>query len=271
MASRELSFDELRDLRRDAHERGLIFFATPHDDASLSFLADDLDVPCLKIGSGESNNWHFLRRVGATKKPILIAFGLQDASEARRAVDVLQEAGAPEVVAFHTVSVYPTPYELANLRRIAELRELLDVPIGLSDHTIGWHVPLAAVALGAQAVEKHLTFDRSDPRSLDNPGALEPEGFAHMVAQIRDLEQSLATPPEASTVFEASRDWALQAVVAAHDLQEGDVLGVEHVAFKRPARGGVLAAEVDTLLGKRLVRRVEADEQILPSDVAETQ
>lgn len=269
MAARELSSADLRELSERTVARGLVFFATPHDEASLAFLVDDLDVPCLKVGSGEANNWQFLRRVGATGKPVLIAFGLQTDEEARRAVDLLRESGAPEVIAFHTVSVYPTPYEIANVRRIPELREKLDVPVGISDHTVGWHVPLAAVALGAQSVEKHLTFDKRDPRSLDNPGALEPDEFPSMVSQIRDLELALAPPAPAPDLMAASRDWALQAVVAASDLPEGRVLEAEDVAFKRPARGGVPASEVDVLLGRRLLRAVEADEQIRLEDVAQ--
>ncbi len=267
MASRELSEAELLALQERAVGRGLLFFATPHDDASLDFLADELDAPCLKIGSGEASNWRFLRRVAAARKPVMIAFGLQDDDEARRAVELLREAGAPEVIAFHTVSVYPTPPELAALDRIPRLAELLDVPIGISDHTVGWHIPLAAVALGARAVEKHLTFDKTDPRSLDNPGALEPREFAEMTRQIRELERALRPPPEDDERITAARDWALQAVVAARALPEHHVLEAADLAFKRPARGGLPASEVERILGRRLCRAIELDEQIKLDDV----
>jgi N,N'-diacetyllegionaminate synthase len=267
MAERELPFDELRRLQEHAAQRGLLFFATAHDEASLEFLVADLDVPCLKVGSGESNNWSFLRRVGETGKPVLVAFGLQDDAEAQRAVAILLESGASEVVAFHTVSVYPTPPELVGLRRIPRLTELLGVPVGISDHTVGWHVPLAAVALGARAIEKHLTFDKGDPRSLDNPGALEPSEFPEMVRQVRELELALAPPVGTDERVVDSRGWALQAVVAARRLEEGHVLADDDVAFKRPGLGGVPAAEVDRLLGRPLVRLVEQDEQIHLEDV----
>ena len=267
MADRELPFEELDRLGRHARDRGLVFFATPHDDASLDFLVGVLDVPCLKVGSGEASNWAFLRRVGESGKPVLISFGLQSDGEARRAVDLLQGAGAAEVIAFHTVSVYPTPPELASLARIPRLAELLGVPIGISDHTVGWHIPLAAVALGAQAIEKHLTFDKSDPRSLDNPGALEPEEFPEMVRQVRELELALLPPPAEDERIEHSRGWALQAVVAAGRLEAGHVLTADDVAFKRPGRGGVPAAEVARLLSRRLRRAVEPDEQIRLEDV----
>ena len=267
MQERELPFDELRRLQGHAAERGLVFFATPHDEASLDFLVDELDVPCLKVGSGEASNWSFLRRIGASRKPVLIAFGLQSDDEARKAIDVLGESGAPELVAFHTTSVYPTPPELADLGRIGRLRELLGVPVGLSDHTVGWHIPLAAVALGAMAIEKHLTFDKADPRSLDNPGALEPDELARMTSQIRELEAALSERPADDARLARSRGWALQAVVAARALERGHELSADDVAFKRPGLGGVPAAEAERLLGRRLRRDLQADEQILLDDV----
>jgi sialic acid synthase SpsE len=267
MASRELRFEELVRLRERAEAAGLVFFATPHDEESLEFLVDALDATCLKIGSGEASNWRFLRRVGETGRPVLISFGLQSDEEALRAVDVLRSAGAPEIIAFHTVSVYPTPPELADLRRLPRLHDLLDVPVGISDHTVGWHVPLAAVALGAVAVEKHLTFDKADPRSLDNPGALEPDELPRMVHEIRELERALRPPDAHDPRLAGARDWALQAVVAARQLGAGHVLEEPDVRFKRPQRGGVPASEVDRLLGRALRRPIAADEQIRLDDV----
>jgi len=269
MASRELPPDELVRLRDRATGRGLLFFATPHDEASLELLVDELDVPCLKVGSGEASNWRFLERIGACGKPVLIAFGLQSDDEALRAVALLREAGAPEVVAFHTVSLYPTPAASANLRRFVRLQELLDVPVGISDHTVGWHVPLAAVALGARAIEKHLTFDRTDPRSLDNPGALEPDELGRMVAQVRELELALGEPPaDDAARLSSSGDWALQAVVATRRLEAGHVLTEDDLTFKRPALGGIPASEAGTLPGRRLRNAVDADEQIRVEDLA---
>jgi N,N'-diacetyllegionaminate synthase len=270
MQSRELSFDQLRELQGYAAERGIPFFATPHDDDALEFLVA-IDVPMLKVGSGEAANLPFLRKLGATRKPVLIAFGLQSDDEARRAVEVLTEAGASEVVALHTTSLYPTPARYASLDRIARLRDTLGVPVGISDHTVGWHVPLAAVALGARAIEKHLTFDKDDPRSLDNAGALEPDELKEMVRQVRELEAALrpADEGELEEALGRSRDWAEQAIVAARPLAAGDVISEADVAFKRPGRGGLPPRAVDQLVGRTLGRAVAADEQILLDDLAQ--
>jgi N,N'-diacetyllegionaminate synthase len=268
MAGRELPPEAFAELQAHATGRGLTFFATAHDASSVGFLVE-LDVPLLKVGSGEASNWEFLRVAGAAGRPVLIAFGLQSDEEARRAVDVLLEAGAPEVTALHTVTIYPTPVHLAGLERIARLAELLDVPVGYSDHTVGRHVSLAAVALGAQALEKHLAFDKTDDRSLDNAGALEPAEWVEFVREIRELEAALDEPAreELEDARASFRDWALQAVVAARDLEAGRELAREDLSAKRPLGDGVPASDLESGVGRRLRRAVAADEQIRAADL----
>jgi N,N'-diacetyllegionaminate synthase len=269
LKARELDRPTLTELQAHAVERGLTFFATPHDDSSLEFLASDLDVPILKVGSGESSNWRFLAEVGAARKPTIVSFGLQTDEEALRAVGILLEAGAPEVMALHCVSLYPTPAGEARLRRIGRLSELLGLPIGISDHSVGWHLPLAAVSLGAVSIEKHLTFDKADPRSLDNAGALEPPEFIEMVRQVRELDAALSRPADDAPGdrLAQSRAWATQALVAAGDLEAGRVLGADDLLAKRPGLGGIPAAELDAVVGRTLARAVDADEQVTYDDL----
>ena len=270
MASRELPPESFAELKAHATERGLVFFATAHDAPSVAFLVEELDVPLLKVGSGEASNWEFLRVVGAAARGVLIAFGLQSDDEAGRAVEVLLEAGAPEVTALHTVTIYPTPARLAGLERMTRLAALLDVPVGYSDHTVGRHVSLAAVALGAQALEKHLTFDKADDRSLDNAGALEPDEWVEFVREVRELEAALGEPArgELDTARATFRDWALQAVVAARDLDAGTELARDDLSAKRPLGDGVPASDLERVIGRRLCRAVAVDEQIRLADLA---
>lgn len=270
MAGRELPPEAFAELQAHATQRGLTFFATAHDASSVAFLVEELDVPMLKVGSGEASNWEFLRTVGAARRPVMIAFGLQSDDEARRAVDVLREAGAPKVTALHTVTIYPTPARLAGLERMTRLASLLDAPVGYSDHTVGRHVALAAVGLGARAIEKHLTFDKADERSLDNAGALEPGEWVEFVRDVRELEEALVEPSaeELEEARASFRDWALQAVVAARDLEEGTTLAAADLTAKRPARGGIPASELENVIGRRLRRAVAADEQIRLADLA---
>lgn len=270
LKSKELTRDDLRALRDYAGARGIMFFVTPHDAPSLDFVVNDLAPPVLKVGSGEAHNAQFLRLVGATGLPVLVSFGFHADEEVRDAVATLRAAGAPSVGVMHCVTEYPTPPALANLDRVAELAGVLDTPVGYSDHTVGWHVPLAAVARGACMLEKHLTFDRSDPRSLDNPGALLPDDFATFVRQVREVEQALA-PPSAEAQRESrqrARGWAGQAIVAARTIDVGDVVLREMLTFKRPARGGLGPEAIDALVGRRAIRQVPADEQVTFDDVA---
>jgi N-acetylneuraminate synthase/N,N'-diacetyllegionaminate synthase len=270
MEERRLDWDELRELQAYAAEQGLLFFAAGHDETGLRFLVEELDVPLLKIGSGEAANERFLRQVGATGKPVLISFGLQSDEEVVRAVDVLREAGAPEVLAFHCVTVYPTPYELVDLERMDRIAELAGVPVGLSDHSVGAHVCLAAVARGAAAIEKHLTFDKADPRSLDNPGALEPDEWIDFVREARELESALRVPSAAArdAALARSRDWALQAIVAARALPAGHVLSDADLELKRPGRGGLPPSALPEVVGRTLAQELAADEQLRPEHLA---
>jgi N,N'-diacetyllegionaminate synthase len=270
LEERRLSEDDLRAVRDYARERGITFFASPHDERSLSFLVEELDVPLLKVGSGEAANDRFLRAVGAARKPTLISFGLQSVDRARRSVETLRAAGAPEVVPLHCVTLYPTPYALARLERIGALRDAFGDPVGISDHTVGRHVAVAAVALGARVVEKHLTFDKRDPRSLDNPGALEPDELGAFVKEIRDLEAALRPVDDGTfdDALAASRAWAEQSVVAARPLAAGAEVSDDDITFKRPAHGGIPASDVGRVLGRTLNRDLEPDEQILDSDLS---
>jgi N,N'-diacetyllegionaminate synthase len=269
LKAKELSHDDIRAVAAHARERGILFLATPHDDESLAFLVEQLDVPMLKVGSGESHNLEFLHRVGAHRKPVLISFGLQTDEEAMGAVEALRHAGAPAIAALHCVTQYPTPPQLADLPRIPALASLLNILVGYSDHTVGWHIPLAAAALGACVLEKHLTFDKADPRSLDNPGALLPDEFSAFVRQVRELESALAAPTEEQLASSRrrARDWAGQAIVAAREIAAGTVIERGMLALKRPARNGLGPESLGTVVGRRTRRAVAHDEQITLSDL----
>lgn len=267
---KEFQFDQLRDLRDYCVSKNIIFFATPHDEDALNFLADELNVPVLKVGSGESSNYEFLERVGAKKLPVIISFGMQSDSEASRAVETLRVAGAKEIAALHCVSIYPTPANMVDLLRIERLKKHLQIQVGISDHSIGWHIPLAAATLGASIIEKHLTFNKTDPRSLDNPGALLPKEFKEMVSQVREIEQAKIQVPEEirETSLESSKAWAIQSIVARMDIDAGTVLTRDMVAFKRPGKGGIPPSHVQMVIGKRTKVCIGIDEQILPDQLA---
>lgn len=268
MKYKEFSLDALRELQSYGRTKNIAWFATPHDDWGLDILDKELHAPVFKIGSGESHNSRFLRNVARRGKPVIISFGLQSDAEAVRAVRTLQDAGAAGVVALHCLSAYPSPYHMIGLPRMVRLRDLLGVPVGISDHSVGRHVIFAAVAQGAVMVEKHITFDKNDPRSLDNAGALLPEEFAAMVREIRDLEAAMRDAPEQERLafLSKSRDWAGQSIVAARDIVAGATIEESMLAFKRPGRGGMEPDEADQIIGKKTTKAIPADEQIHAED-----
>lgn len=261
---KELSQKEIKKLQAYAKKKGIIFFATAHDSVSVEYLDKKLHIPFFKVGSGEADNEDFLTNVGKRKKPVFISFGFHTDAEVRRAVCILKKSGAPEVIPLHCVTKYPTPFAAVNLPRIEWFRKEFGIA-GFSDHSIGRHACIAAVARGAAVIEKHLTFDKNDQRSLDNPGALLPEEFAALVREVREAEAALRAPSSASLrkMRVSARAWAGQAIVAARDIKTGEKITRDMLAFKRPAQGGVLASKVGMVLGKRTKTTISADEQVL--------
>ncbi len=178
-------------LQRHAAELGLVFLSTPFDDASAGLL-DRLDVPAFKVGSGELTNLPFLRRLARRGRPLLVSTGMAEIVEVAAAVDAVAAAGDPPVALFHCVSNYPADPATANLRAIPTLRSAFGLPAGWSDHSLGTDLPLAAVAIGASLIEKHLTLDRNAP-GPDHRASLEPDVFRAMVDGIRTVEIALGS------------------------------------------------------------------------------
>ncbi len=265
---KELSHDKLHELHDYCAIRNIDFFVTAHTETDLDFLDRELDVPFFKIGSGESINDDFLKNVGTRGKPVVISLGLHlTEEEIDKSIRTLEEAGAKEIVILHCNTVYPTPVPFSDLRMIERLRERFPYPIGYSDHTVGWHIPLAAVALGACVLEKHLSFDKTDKRSLDCPGSCDPEDLKRYVAHIREVEQALTPPPPAKqdAILQARR-WAAQSAIATHDLAAGTILTESCIAFKRPGTG-ILQTDAHKIIGKKTTKTIGEDELIKETDV----
>ncbi len=269
MKYKEFSDVQMEKIFNHAQNIGIPVFATAHDNESLDFLDNIIKQPYFKVGSGEAHNYEFLKNIAKRKKPVIISFGVQTNEEVDKAINTLRKNGVKDIIILHCVSIYPTPYEHANLKRMEYFRDKYNVPVGISDHSVGWHIPLAAVARGACIVEKHLTFDKTDPRSLDNPGALLPQEFKLMVKQIRDIETALKQHTEKKRIktLEKGRNWAGQSIVANRDLSVGTVLKKDMIDFKRPGKGGLSPAMIDRVVGKKIRKMIEEDEQIKLEDL----
>ena len=262
----ELSEADHRALLAHCGTRGIQFISTPFDEASADLLAA-LDVPLFKLPSGELTNLPYLAHLARLGRPLIVSTGMSYLSEVEAAVRCFEANGNPPVALLHCVSNYPAAPCDVNLRAMATLGSAFGVPIGYSDHTPGNEVTLAAVALGACIIEKHLTLDRNLP-GPDHKASLEPDEFAAAVRGIRIVESSLGNGRKAPAASEANTAAvARKSIVAARDLAAGETLDARAVAIMRPGTG-LPAAMLPHLLGRRTRARLAAG-TLLTLDVLE--
>lgn len=243
-----------------ASERGTHFFSSPFDHEAVAEL-DALDVPVLKIASFEIVDLLLIRRAAETGRPLLISTGMAVLGEIEDALAAVRDGGGGSVGLMQCTSVYPAPADLANLRAMETMRRAFGVAVGLSDHTTGIAVPIAAAALGAAFVEKHFTLDRSLP-GPDHPFALEPAEFAAMVAGIKEAHAALGngrkegpSPEEAEEMFTLAR----RSLILTRDLPRGTVLTRDMLTVKRPGYG-IAPKLLDVVIGRTLQLDVEEDD-----------
>jgi N,N'-diacetyllegionaminate synthase len=247
-------------LRDYAGERGIQWFSSPFDHEAVAEL-DALDVPVLKIASFEIVDLPLIRRAAETSRPLLISTGMATMEEIGEALRAAGEGGASAVGLMQCTSVYPAPAKRANLRAIETMREEFGVPTGLSDHTEGISIPIAAAALDAAFVEKHYTLDRG-MEGPDHSFALEPAELTAMIVGIREVESALGDglkegpgPEESEEMYTLGR----RSLIVARDLPKGTVLEREMLTVKRPGFG-IRPKELDQVLGCVLVCDVEEDD-----------
>jgi N,N'-diacetyllegionaminate synthase len=249
------------ELRDHAEGLGLIFLSTPFDLGSAQLLTS-LGVAAIKTSSGELTNTPFLRAVADLGLPMLVSTGMGDEQEVAAAVSAT--SAAPSVTLLHCVSAYPAPIAEANLRVIPALASQHGLPVGWSDHTLGTTTAVAAVALGATVLEKHVTTDRNLP-GPDHAASLEPDELTAYVTAVRDASSGLGDgikrrmPSEFENAVLVRRSWH-----AATDLPAGHILGSEDAVSLRPELG--LAPSV-AVVGARVLRSVSAGDPITSDDV----
>jgi N-acetylneuraminate synthase len=260
LARLELNEAQHAELRDRAVARGILFFSTPFDEASADVL-ERLGVTVFKVPSGEVTNLPFLRHVARKGRPVILSTGMCTLVEVEAAVRAVREAGDPPLVLLHCLSAYPAPAAEVNLRAMATLRERFGVPVGFSDHTLGIQVALAAAALGAAVIEKHLTLDTALP-GPDHRASLPPAEMAALVRGVRAVESALGDGDKRPMPSEAdTRSVARKSLVAARDLKAGERLSRAAVAIKRPGTG-IAPADLERALGRVLRHDLAADDVI---------
>lgn len=245
----ELGYEEFKDISDYCREKGITFLSSAFDLDSVDFLYE-LGVPYFKVPSGEITNYPYLRHIARKKRPVLLSTGMATLGEVEGAVTLLREEGCADIVLLHCTSNYPTLPEEVNLQAMQTMRRAFGLPVGYSDHTLGLATAVAAVALGAVVLEKHLTLDRNLP-GPDHRASLEPEDFRKMVQYIREVEASLGDGIKRPTTSELAIMPAVRrSLVARRDIAAGEIITEQCLTAKRPATG-ISPVYWDLVVGRR--------------------
>ena len=241
-------------------QKGVRFFSTAFDLESIDYLAS-LNLPLLKIPSGEITNYPYLRKIALQGKPVVLSTGMCDVTDIKNALDVLIKFGLTkgQITILHCNTEYPTPFEDVNLRAMLTIKEAFGIKVGYSDHTRGIEVPIAAVALGAEVIEKHFTLDRNLP-DPDHKASLEPDELKAVVRAIRNIEQAMGDGEKKVTVSEGKNiAIARKSIVAAHPIKKGEILSEENLTVKRPGTG-ISPMRWDEIVGTIAIRDYNEDD-----------
>jgi pseudaminic acid synthase len=235
-------------LRSIALELGIELFSSPFDASSIDFL-ESMSVPAYKLASFELVDIPLIQRMAKTGKPLIMSTGMATLGEIKEAVQTARDAGAIQIALLKCTSAYPAPIEEMNLRTIPELLRHFDVPVGLSDHSMGTAVPIAAVALGACIVEKHITLSRANP-GPDSAFSLEPDEFKATVDSIRLAEKALGGIYFGLSSHEQSSRAFRRSLFIVEDMKCGDIFTQNNVRAIRPG-DGLHTRYLQEILGSR--------------------
>ena len=260
----ELGEEEYKEIIDYCKEKDIIFLCTPWDIPSVNFL-EKLNVLGYKIGSPDLTNLPLLAYVALKKKPILISSGMSTLEEIDKSINFLKKKEA-EFLLFHCSSTYPAPLESIHLNFIRALEKRYQVPIGYSGHERGIGVSIAAVGMGAVAIERHITLDRK-MEGPDHRASLEPEEFKDMVLGIREAEKALGEAKKIMTRGEVlTREVLGKSLVATRDIKAGEIFKTSMIAVKGPGKG-LSPQRIFDLIGKTAERNIKNDELFLESDL----
>lgn len=256
----ELSYAHFRLVKEHCDNIGIRFLSTADERESLDFLID-LGVDLVKLGSGEITNIPYLRYVGGLNLPVVLSTGMSNLAQVATAYDTLVNAGAKDISILHCTTNYPCPMDEVNLKAMCTLRDAFKCSVGYSDHTMGTEVPVAAVAMGAEIIEKHFTLDKN-MEGPDHKASLEPAELKLMVQQIRNIEVALGDGIKRPNKSEAENAKVVQkSILAKRPIKKGEVLTEDNLVAKR-AGSGISSVYWDVIVGTKALQDYDIDEPI---------
>ena len=255
-----LNHKNFKELKTYCEKIGIEFLSTPFDLESIDFL-DSIGCRLWKIPSGEITNYPYLVKIAKTGYPIIMSTGMSNMEEIEEAVGLLQQNGCGEISLLHCTTEYPAPYEDVNLKAMLTLREQFKVKVGYSDHTKGIEIPIAAVAMGAEIIEKHFTLDKT-MEGPDHKASLEPDELKAMVTAIRNIEKALGDGNKIPAKSEIKNiAIARKSIVAKRNIKIGELFTEENITTKRPGNG-ISPMKWNDILGTKAKRDFAEDELI---------
>ena len=254
-----LNRDEEQELKEYAENLGLIWISTPFSRMAADFL-DDIDVPAFKIGSGEADNLPLINHIAQKGKPIIMSTGMQSIKSLKNSVNILEKSGV-EYALLECTNLYPSPPEIVSLQGIQELKEAFPKAlVGFSDHSIGPHIALASVALGACIIERHFT----DTRYRGGPDitcSMDPAELRLLVDRSVEIHKALMNPKQRTEPEEDVYKFARASVVADRDMAAGHIITEKDIWVRRPGSGEIPGYKYNDIIGKKLRLDVKKNHQ----------
>ena len=254
-----LSLDEEQELKEYAENLGLIWISTPFSRMAADFL-DEIDVPAFKIGSGEADNLPLINHIAQKGKPIIMSTGMQSIKSLKNSVNILEKSGV-EYALLECTNLYPSPPEIVSLQGIQELKEAFPKAlVGFSDHSIGPHIALASVALGACIIERHFT----DTRYRSGPDitcSMDPAELRLLVDRSIEIHKALMNPKQRTEPEESVYKFARASVVADRDMAAGHIITEKDIWVRRPGSGEIPGYKYNDIIGKKLRLDVKKNHQ----------
>ena len=255
----ELTFRQQEELFVFARENNVTLFSTPYDFQSVDFL-EEMDVPAFKIASMDVNNIPFLEYIGSKGRPVMLSTGLSTLSEIGRAVRIIKKTNE-NLILLYCVSNYPAQAQDISLKAISQLQETFNCPVGLSDHSLGLELAIAAAAMGAVVIEKHFTVDKDLAKQFpdaDHDISLDPHELASLAGAVSNVYEAIKGEP--SFPGESEKEWRelmRRGIYASRNLEKGVTISSEDIKFLRPQEGTLGLEDLDWIMGKRLKEPVK--------------
>ncbi len=256
----EFDKEQFRDLKQYCDELGITFMSMAADYPSLELLVD-IGCPAIKVGSSDTLNFPLFKAIGSSGLPVVYSTGISTLDDVTSGIAYLRDSGVRDICVLQCTSQYPAPVEDINLAVMDVYRREFQLPAGLSDHSEGLHIPIAAVARGASVIEKHMTLSRMLP-GVDHIASIEPAELRQMIAWIRDVESAIGDGAKAIRSSEKEHLQSMRkSLFSLRNIRAGEVLTLQNVGAKRPG-GGIMPTEIDRLLGRKAAVDIDNDEFI---------